>query len=33
MFVTGIALEPMMKLFSNGTTSHKLCKHIDGHFN
>ena len=32
MFAAGIALESVMKLFSNGTTSQKLHKHTDGHF-
>ena len=33
MFAAGIALESVMKLFSNGTTSHKLREHTDGRFN
>ena len=33
MFAAGIALEFVMKLFSNGTTSQKLRKHTDSHFN
>ena len=33
MFVAGIALESVMKLFANGTTSQKLGEHIDGQFN
>ena len=32
MFAAGIALESVMKLFSKGTASQKLCKHTDGRF-
>ena len=33
MFAAGIALESVMKLFSTGTTSQKLCEHTNGCFN
>ena len=33
MLAAEIALESVMKLFFNGTTSHKLRKHTDGCFN
>ena len=33
MFAAGIALESVMKLFSNRTTSQTLHNHTDGHFN
>ena len=33
MFAVGIALESVIKLFSNGMTSQKFREHTDGHFN